>query len=384
MISLGLKAADQKTFHNLLVASHRIEIMVHLMTLSHAKLADISDMFLDGQVSIDWSTDITRSANLTFLDPKSKMALDSTSPADGAMFIDRMIQIYYIVTSPDQSFQVTVPVFCGPITKMDRDWKIVRIECMGKELLALDPVWNAKTYKKGALKTSVIRDLLTIVGETKFSLKSSTSKLAKNLAVGNDAKPWAVARSIANTMNYQLFYDGRGICVMRAYPTAPLWTFSEGSGGSILSKPQIGYDMSNTINSVIVKGATPKGKTSPITYRATAPKGHPLYPYSLGRGGKPRYISVEINDSGITSVSEARAVATDRLNRGMYEYTTAAFDILPIPHLEPHDPYKISTTEHSISTFIRQMTIPLVCDQSASLGYLRGQKPNATNIRKKR
>lgn len=385
MISLGLSAADQLKYHALLGQNHHIAITLSLMDLNHNRISNISDVFLGGQVMIDDDADVSRSASLVFLDPDHKMALDSNSPADAAMYIDRMIGITYTVYSPDRTFWVSIPVFCGPITKMDRDWAVVKIECMGKEILALDPFWAAKTYRKGARRSEVIRALLQDVGETKISIPSSNAnKLTRDLTVSSQHKPWIVARQVARTGNLQLFYDGRGVAVMRPFPTVPTWTFTDNKGGTILTKPQIGYNSSNMINAVQVKGAIPKGMKTPVTYRATAPVGSPVYPYTIGRAGKPRFIPVYIDDDSIDTVAEAKAVATARLNLGAIESVTAAFDILPVPHLEQRDVYRISTAETATTTILTQMTIPLTANEKASIGYLKSLKPSIANIRRRK
>lgn len=384
MIGLGLTAAQRNTFHALLASNHHISVSVSLMDLNHNRISSLTNQFLGGQVIIDDDADVSRSASLTFLDPKHQMALDSSSPADGAIFIDRMIGITYTVLSPDRMFYVNVPVFTGPITKLDRDWAVVRVECMGKEILALDPFWTPRTFRKGAYRVDVVKSLLFALGERKFSFTNSKSRLTKNLSVSSTRKPWTTARSVARNANLQLFYDGRGVAVLRPYPTAPVWTFTEDKGGTILSKPEIGYDASNMINAVEVKGATPKGKKSPLSYRAVAPVGSAVYPYAIGRAGKPRFIPVFIDDDSLDTISEVKDVAIRRLNLGALESVTAAFDILPVPHLEPRDPYRISTSEVSATTIVRKMTIPLVANEVASMGYIKALKPNRANIRRRK
>jgi hypothetical protein len=230
----------------------------------------------------------------------------------------------------------------------------------------------------------VIRNVLESVGETKFSFADSTSKLSTTLAISAEDKPWSVARVVANTMNMQLFYDGRGVCVLRPYPTGTLWTFKDGAGGSVLTKPEIGYDLDTFVNAVIVNGAIPSGLTSPITYKAVADASHPLSPVALGRNGVPRYVSNVIDDDTVTSLSEATALAKAELSRGLQEAVTIAFDALPVPHLEPHDPYILQTAEFAIEGWIRQMTIPLNVAQTSSVGYLKNVTANAANIRRRK
>lgn len=384
MIGLGLNSADQARFHALLGQNHHIQVSCSLMDLSHNRIADVTRQFLGGQVIIDDDADVSRSASLTFLDPDHRMALDSGSPADGAFYIDRMIGITYTVYTPDRLWWVSVPVFTGPITKMDRDWAAIKLECMGKEWLALDPFWSPKTYRKGARRVDVVKNLLYDLGERKFTFPTSTSTLAKDLALSSEHKPWTAARSVARSANLQLFYDGRGVAVMRAYPTNPEWTFRDDSGGTVLSKPQIGFDAANLINAVQVKGATPAGKTAPITYRAVAPVGSSVYPYTIGRNGRPRFIPVFIDDDSLDTSAEVIKVANDRLRLGELESVAAAFDTLPVPHLEPRDPYRIATEEVSTATVLTKMTIPLVANENASIGYLKSMKPNTANIRRRK
>jgi hypothetical protein len=383
-ISLGISAADQATFVALLGQSHHISVSLSLMDLSHNRISSLSDVFLGGQVTVDDDADVSRSASLTFLDPDHKMALDSDSPADAAMYIDRMIGIVVTVYSPDRSFWTSVPVFCGPITKMDRDWAMVRVECMGKEILALDPFWSPRTFRKGARRTDVVKSLLSALGEERFTFTNNSSKLTKDLALSSESKPWTTARSVARSANLQLFYDGRGVAVMRPFPTVPVMTFTDGPGGLVVSKPQIGYDSSNIINAVHIKGAIPKGKKTPLSYRVIAPVGSPVYPYKIGRNGKPRVLPVQIDDDSIDTLTEAKSVAARRLDLGALETVTAAFDILPAYHLQERDPYRIATQEVSTTTIVTKMTIPLQANETAAIGYLKSLKPNVTNIRRRK
>ena len=388
MIGLGLSAANQLAFHTLLTSSHFIKITVDILDLNHKRLSSVTEMFQDGQITIDATAEITRSANVTFFDPQHKMGLDSTSPADGALYVDRMLAIYYTIYSPTNTGQVTVPVFCGPITKVDRDWSVVQVECQGKESLSQRNTWSPITYKKGAYKTTVIRDLLQRhTGETRFSIPSGiTSKLPSNLAMSNDSKPWELAKSLAKGLGYQLFYDGRGTCVMRAYPRATAWTYKDsGAGFSILSKPQAGYDLSNLVNAVIIKGVLIKGKkNTPLVVKRYAPSSHPLSPWAIGRGGVGRYLYEIIEDDTINSVAEANSVGDARIARGLLVTTTVSFDCLPIPHLEENDICRVQTDQFSTTVSVQKMVIPLTADAKGTFGYLRVAAPNKKNIRRNR
>lgn len=385
MINLGLSYAERVSLYNLLRSSHRISISASLMDLNNNRLADLSSVFMDGQVNVDAGAEITRSASLAFYDPNHKMGLDSESPANGALYLDRQISVYYCVQTVDRKKQYVVPVFRGPVTKIDRDWAMVSVECQGKDIFGLGGVWKPKSYKKGAFRTSVIKDILrNVMGEIQYQVPDLTYRLPKDLAMGTESKPWLVAKSLARGMGYQLFFDGRGVAVMRPYPRTAAWTFRDDAGGDVLSKPQVGYDVDNLINAVRVIGVQTKGKKKlPLVYVKYAPASHPLNPWKLGRNGVPRMIFEEIKDDGINTKAEAAALASARLERGLLEPVTVSFDMLPNPLLEESDVFRLETDEFNTPGTVQKMTIPLTASK-ATFGYLRNTRLVAANIRRKR
>lgn len=386
MINLGLTPANQLRLNALFGQPHYLQIGVQILDLNHNRLSDVSPQFDSGQINIDNTQAVTRGGDLTFFDPYHQMGLDAYSPSDGALFIDRMLQVYYTVISPTYDFRVSIPVFCGPITKVDRDWAFVKCEVKGKETLALNNSWRAKTYKKGAGKVSVIRDIfLTLMGEKKYSLPDLASRLPNDMAISYETKPWEAAKAIANGLGYQLFYDGRGVAVMRKYNPTSLWTFHDHSGGTVTTKPQVGYDLSNLINGVRITGATINGTTkTPFYFTKVAPATHPLSPWSIGRGGVPRVIFDKIEDDTINSTAEANAVADDRLAIGLLQPITVSFNSMTVPILEEGDVYRLQTPEFNTVGMIQQMSIPLLATDTSSVGYLRRMAPNRNTIRSNR
>lgn len=388
MISLGISASSLRSLNSYMTSSHDLRVVVQILDLNHKFISDVTPHFIDGQVNIDRSAEIVRSLTVSFFDPLHRMGLDAYSPSDGALFVDRMLAVYYIISPPGSDTEWVIPVFTGPITKLDRDWTTVSVECQGKEVLSLSPSWVAKTYKKGALKVSVIKDLLQLTGETKFTLPTgTTSRTTTAIAVSNESKPWELAKNLAAGMGYQLFYNGRGVATMRPWPRTPSWTYyDEGTGASVMTKPQVGYDVSKLINAVIVQGVVVKGKKkSPLIYKKYAPKSHPLNPYALGRNGVGRFLFTTIKDDNINSVAEADAVASDTLERGLIEAVTASFDAYPIPHLEEGDVYRLDTGEFATTARLNQMAIPLSAGGKSTIGYLRNvSRPNKRTIRRNR
>lgn len=395
MISFGLTAAQKKLFAALLQSHHRIEVHLTLMDLDHNERTDISPRLVDGQVTFDADADVTRSLDLDLFDPTGSLHIDSKSPDDGAMFADRMIRVRYTIVNPLGTARYTVPIFTGPIISLERNDAVLHVEAHGKESLSAATVWSSKTYKKGARVTTTIRDILVaMIGENKYNLPSLDNKLPRNVSVGpvtdkdgnrvDDTKsPWKVAKDLASSIGYQLFYDGNGEAQMRKKPTSPMWTMRQDAGGCMKSKPTVGFDTTDIINCVEVFGKMPEkttGKTAKKQphYRLVAPKAHPLSPWSLGRSGGPRYLPLEVNDETVLTDADAQARAKDELNHGMLSSLTVSYDTLPIVHLEELDVVRLNTTKYTMDHLMKQFAIPLTAGGRMTVGYVKNVKTRAS------
>lgn len=370
MIPLGLSSASLRALNAALATHHEIRVRVSILTLSGAYSADLSSALLDGQVNVDSSADVTRSASLTLLDPNRSLSIDSNSPSDSALFMDRLVRINYgVVVS---GAWVDVPVFTGPITKLSRTGDTLSVEASGMESLAQTPAWHPLNLRKGTRKTDAIRLILSErAGETTFAIPTMGSRLPKPLSLGPQDIPWKVARSIATGLGCQLFYDGHGTCRLRQWPGTSVYTVQP---AAMMSPLQLAYSPA-TANAVQVIGATPKGAKAPITYSTVAPASHPLSPQALGRNGVPRYLPAFVQDDTIRSVAEAKVVADHQLSQGLLEAVTASLDVLPLPHLEPGDVVTAYTDEGHVTFRLSSFSLPLTTGGSMSVGYLRNVSP---------
>jgi hypothetical protein len=379
VIPLGLSAAAHADLHTTLRATHSINITVQIMDLNGAILGDVSGRLLSGQVNIDRSADITRSCTLSLLDPRRSLNFDSDSPDDGALYVDRMVRVIYSVKVGTD--WVDIPVFTGPISKVDRTDDVVNVEAQGKEALAMGQAWRTRTFKRGALRVNVVRDILEdLAGETRFSFPDHSARLAKDFSIGRENVPWNMARAMAASMAMQLFYDGRGVARLRRLPASSSYNFSHGDNGSVVTAPQITYSLEDLKNIILVKGA---GK---ISEAVAAPYTHPLSPQRLGRKKAdgtlvPRYYLEVIEDTAIRTRSEARQVGRDRLNDALLAAVDVAFDSLPIPHIEPGDLMRLVTDEFATTFRLNSASIPLVVGEPMSVGYLRRVSVNKRRIR---
>lgn len=385
MLNLGLNSADLKLFNQSLTTHHSVRVTVQLLTLNHVYLADLSDQLLDGQVSIDANAEVTRTLALELFDPDHTLKLDSTAPADGALFYDRMIRVVYSVKSELLPRWVDVPVFCGPITKMTRTVDKINVECQGKESLVTPPsVANvSRVFGKNTNRAALVRAIMAAHGgETKFSIPAYGNTTTGPVTLTSETNIWQIVKAINGSFSTrQLFYDGRGVLVMRSTPTASTYTFKTGPGGNVTTVPTVDYDISNVRNVVRVNGAIPAGKKTPITYQATLPRTHPMNHVAMGRNGVPRVLREIVTDDNVKTAAQAKALAVAQLNSLSLQYVDIKFDALVAPHLEPMDVYTLRTGDFSMSARVGQMTIPLRSAVS-NIGYLVRRTANKGRIRR--
>jgi hypothetical protein len=382
VLSLGLSTADQKLFERSLFTGYNLKVVVQILDLNHTYVHDVSGQLIDGQVNISYLADVDRTLTLTLIDPDEAIGFDSASPSDGALYADRMIRVVYSVYSQLLPRWVDVPIFCGPVTKVARDDAVVSVECQGKESLYREPsmAWTAKTYPKGTLLVTAIRDILgTKGGETKFDLPGWTSTLARDYSLITETSLWTMVMTLVTSAGTrQLFYDGRGVLRLRDTPTIASFTFTE---EHLTSTPKLSYDMSSIRNTVLVRGGTPTGKPQIVSKR-WLPAADPASEVSLGRNGVPRRLVEVVEDTAIMTQAAGDARAASVLKAVSIGNTDFDFDSFPIPHLEPGDSFLVTTRDFSIQLRATNFSIPLKAGNSQSNGVNRSISSNRARIRR--
>lgn len=381
MQKLGLTHAERSAYHKALRSDHVRRFKVRLLDLNGNLQADLSDRLLDGEVIVDGKAEVTRSLTLSLIDRKHSLGFDTDSPDDTAIYADRMLQVVYSVYVDSLARHVNVTIFTGPVTNLDRQGEVLELEAQGKESLAMGAMWRPLVLKKGLRKMAGIRTILAErAGETRFDMPDRDDRLKKTQSYDRYAKPWKAATHLAKSEDLQLFYDGRGVAVVRHLPETPIWTFRTGTGKDIVKPVEVAYTMEDVVNTIVVKGGKPKGAKENIQEIAVADG--KLSPRRLGRDipdpdtpGQtirvPRHLPEVIEAGHIDTHKKARAKAERVLRDRLRSVVDISFDALVLPHIDPGDLFQVEGVEGDFR--IWQYTIPLAADgdPTMAVGYTK-------------
>jgi hypothetical protein len=360
MQALGLRKADLRAYHAALADDHTRVIGVDVLDLDEHPVASITPVVLDGQIVVDTKADVTRKLTMTFLDPHHQLQFDADSPADGALYRDRMLRVSYTILVAALGRHVTAVPFTGVVTRFQRDGAVVSVEADGKERLGLGQAWRPMTRRKGTPLLGAVRDIMTDrAGEHRFAFPVSKATLPKNVTLDRMNQPFKVAHRVAASRNRQLVYPGHGRLTLRRLPNRPVFTFRTGPGGMVLADPETVFTIEKVANVVWVLGRKPKGSHRRVQHVAVAPAKHPMSPVNLGRNGVPHRIVERVQNPHFKTEKDCREhaerVLEDRL-RGLLD---VRFDSMPVPHLDEGDVCRLVTPSGTVRFRLQQFSIPL-------------------------
>lgn len=370
MIDLGLSPAGLRALLATLASPHQIDVSVSILDMDHRPVGKLAGRITGGQVNIDSQAEVTRQLQLTFVDEDKTVRVDTQ---DGRPEMRRMVQVVYRVKVIEVIEDwVSIPIFTGPITNVDRDGELVTLEARGKEHLCLSPVWRSRTYPQGSNRIALTRTILAdLTGETRFSFpKGWTHRTSKIVALTKAEPAWAQCKIITNGIRAQLFYDGRGTARIRRRPVRTTFTFKDGDGGMLLSSPKVAESSEDLVNLVRVVGAVPTGKKNPLVAEEPLPRSHPHSPGAMARNGVANYFPEEIEDDALRTQAEVDATAKRRVQEIQLDEQMVTFDCLPMPLLEEGDPFVVDAKDAKVTARMSQMTIPLTHDGRSNIGYI--------------
>lgn len=389
MIALPLTPTERAAFERTLATSHRMRATLRLWNRNEQPLGIVGGTeagLVSGSVTIDSTAEIRRSLSVRVLDPHRRLRVEPDSPSAGAVHADRFISAERGVYVAELGEWIDVPVFMGPVTLVQREGAEATIEAQGKEALMLAPHLAVRGYtlRRGTRVDDAIKAVARAAGERRFALPDLPAKLRRGRAVGPQSEPWKVIRGGEESAkgkvlpglidrggsDFEPYYNGRGELTARRRGGSSRFTFTTGDGGTVTGEPQFRYDVQAFRNAVLVIGGRRKKRPRARAFVALGAS-HPLSPSALARNGEPRYLVEVVEADGLKTDRACEQRGRVTLDRVAREGVSAAFECLPVPHLEEDDEVTLRTDELSVSFPIEQMTIPLTATESMSVGALK-------------
>lgn len=225
-------------------------------------------------------------------------------------------------------------------------------------------VINAGTNYGDAIK-AVITDRLP---GTVFNFVS-TDKLTPRLFFGEQSSndPWQDAMDMAESIGCWLFFDARGICVMREEPDPDIdpavWTFRD-TANPVITQLSRKITDQDTYNYVIVTG---ESSANDVPARGTAIDDDPSSPtYYLGPYGTVTY---RVTTPLVSDDNQAFTMAQALLRRKKGATETVEMDVVPNSALEPGDVVGVERTLSKITGrfSLDGYSIPLAAEQTMHL-----------------
>lgn len=350
MLGLGLNAAERAAYNRARTGPHRIRTGVQVWTLDHEVVADLTPMFQSGQANDDTTADVQTSATVELFDPLFRSGFDDAASLGAVAPPKYMLHVTRGTFVDELGRWVDEPQFTGPVIRPTRNGDVLALECQSKDSLAATNVWNPYVVKAGTNKVTAIRKIMAdCAGEAFFNLAPTTAKLSADISIGRDKNPWAVCKNIANGLGYVLFYDAYGVLQGRPPATAPCFTFTDGTGGTLTAAPSRGYGVDGVTNAVRFTGGTPAGKKQPVVGTAVAPASHPNSPDNLGRHKADgtlvkRYLWSNPTSDAVKTTALANQRAQESLDAALLDSIEIPFEALPIS-LENGDVLRVATSK---------------------------------------
>jgi hypothetical protein len=334
---------------------------VQILDLEHQFKANITTKVLDGQVSVNYDgEDATRALDLLLFDPDYDLGFDTATLTDGVWFFDRMVQVVAEWYVPELDRIIECPIFTGPVTGFKRKKSTVTMQAAGKDIFARKS-WPRLTISKGTNYVSVIRQILETLGETKFKFTATTTSVLsadKIIDRNSEISPWGQCRVMASSLGHRLYYDGQGYAVLRDRDdTTPVFTFTAGDGGTVLTDPEVDGDYSRIAN--IVRAESTDPQNTKAVWEETVEVSSPIHPSKLTRGGKPLFLGVVVQQDSITTESQAKSAARSELKDRQYAAYRVSFNALPMWMLEEADTIAVNIDNVSTTTILMSFSLAL-------------------------
>jgi hypothetical protein len=353
MNRLGLSHHDLGTYHDALTWTHRRRIHVHILDLDMNLIRSVSPMFLDGQVTVDTTAEVSRILTLSFLDPTQSLAFEPDTPGP-ALWRNRLLRIVYSVSVPDLNDWVDCPVFTGVVWDFSRQGAMVNVTAQGLERLALGQAWTGKKYPAKSTRTD----------------GAEGHHGPRRRGLPRDPRPAVQApeglRRREDGLPVEAGQAPRGVD-----EPLPVLRRPRDAASAALQRPARVHLRQGGADPADVRpvegpghqhrrGSRRPAEGQEARVKAVATATGWLSPKALARASGSLRLVQQIQNDHIRSNAEAKAIAVRHLKHHEQQRVTITFDSLPVPHLEENDRVRVgSTGVGPVHLRLNQFTIPL-------------------------
>lgn len=181
---------------------------------------------------------------------------------------------------------------------------------------------------------------------------------------------WSKVQEMATSFGHELFFDAKGICVLRVLPTistSPMvWDFN--IDNDTMTRISKTISRVGTHNHVVVYGESPSN-SEPV--RGEAMDTNPASATYVGSpvGSSKFYSPTSMTSEYVTTINQANQLAKARLRQTLRARTGVSFEIVPNPALQENDVVYVFNKELRIEylLMISKMNIPLGAEEAMSI-----------------
>lgn len=343
------------TAQQVISASHTIDVRC---TATTAVLGVVTDLpVIDGTVTADATSQVRRTATLTFGDPTYWPAnpTDILSPLGSELLIERAVVIPGV--GPEW-----IPLITGVITKVGRKLPTssdgLQVTLADRSSKVAEDRFTVPAQVGGGTTTAV--QAITALVQHQYPTvvvidKTGSSTVTPVLDIERDR--WADGvEKLADSIGAEVFFDQLGRLVIRPQPTLAdtmVWQIGIGAGGVLVTRDDE-QTRDLVYNQVVANGQRTDG-TSPVS--AIVSDTDPTSPTWISGpfGTKPRFYSSPL----LTTVPQATAAATSLLERARGMQASVDLTAIVNPALEPGDVIKVETSGAPQAHIIDKVVTPL-------------------------
>lgn len=222
---------------------------------------------------------------------------------------------------------------------------------------------RATSFDKGTNVVQLVQDLAANSRITKFKLPQSAEILRRRLDYAAETSRWEIMKAVANSFNYDVYFDQQGYLVMKKFPdpsfSSQVATFQTGKQGNLVSYSK-STDDSEIYNRIVVTSST-EGADGALPFFGEAVNREPSSPTNIDRIGERDFF---YSSASLDSDQACKTLATSWLKIYGLESYNFSFDSITYPWLDVGNVAKVLDPRRNETDPVRYLidTISLPMD----------------------